>query len=215
MTADQILVGEVDVGGIDGTGDHARRVGEEVLVMRRLRGAVGNDQRGLAATPSPPAALGVVRGRRRHVAHVDRIQRRDVDAKLHGRRAEQYGQSAGFEALPETKLALLAGIGLDLGGVFARLELVEKAIVAVEERGHVLVKIAEKHIGRARVCCCLFGEPPFKHRTVDAVADAVAVEVFRFDVAVGGEHAQDVVDEGVVHVLVELGRIAGIALPPE
>ena len=85
VAADQVLVREINVRGIDGASHHARRVGEEVLVMRRLRGAVGDDQRGLAAAPGPPAALGVIRGRGRHVAHVDCVQRRDVDAELHGR----------------------------------------------------------------------------------------------------------------------------------
>ena len=67
----------------------SRSAAEVILVVRTLRRAVGHDQRRLAGASGAPGALRVVGRRRRHVAQVDGIERRDVDAELHGRRAEQ------------------------------------------------------------------------------------------------------------------------------
>ena len=130
--AHQILVAQVDARRGDGTGDHLARLAEEVLVVRAAPRAVGEDQRRLAAAAGPAAALGVVGRRRRHVAQVDDVELGDVDAELHGRRAEEQRQVAGAEAV----LALLAVLGRDLGGVLARLEhalQIDEAPVALDE----------------------------------------------------------------------------------
>ena len=51
--------------------------------------AVADDQRRLAGPPGPAGALGVVGRGGRDVAHADHVEAGDVDAELHGRRAEQ------------------------------------------------------------------------------------------------------------------------------
>ena len=85
--------------------DHRLRVAEEVLVVRALRRAVGENERRLAAAAGATAALRVVGRRRRDVAQVDGVQRRDVDAELHRRRAEEHRQEAvGLAELAEVLL---------------------------------------------------------------------------------------------------------------
>src|SRR5262249_34277972 len=69
--------------------DHLFRGTEVVLVMRALGSAIGDDERSLTRAPSAPGALCVIRRCWWHVAHVDSVERRDVDAELHSRRAEQ------------------------------------------------------------------------------------------------------------------------------
>ncbi len=80
-------------GGPDLARDHQLGPPEEVLVVRAAGGAVGEDERGLAAAAGAAGALGVVGRRRRHVAHVDDVELGDVDAELHRRRAEQDRQA--------------------------------------------------------------------------------------------------------------------------
>ncbi len=76
---------------------------EEVLVVRAAGGAVGEDQGRLTAPARATAALGVVGRGRRDVAHVDHVELGDVDAQLHGRRAEEDRQAP----FAETVLPLL------------------------------------------------------------------------------------------------------------
>jgi hypothetical protein len=149
VALDQFAVGQVEGRRIDLAMDHAHRVAEEILVVRRLGGAVGNDQRRLPGPPGPAAALRVVGRRRRHVAQVDGVQRRDVDAEFHGRRAEHYRQPfERFAGLLEPFVAILAGeaearlafeavVLLDLGRMLARLE-VEQAVGGVGEQPAML-----------------------------------------------------------------------------
>ena len=59
-----------------------------------------NHQGGSPAAPGAPAALGVVGRRRRDVAQVNGGEVADIDAKLHGRRAEQGRELADSECLP-------------------------------------------------------------------------------------------------------------------
>src|SRR5690606_32708699 len=119
---------------------HRLWVAEEVLVVRALRGAVRQHQRSLSAAARATAALRIVRGRRRDVAQVDGVQRRDIDTKFHRRRAEEDRQEAvGLADLAQVFLvgaqllaflqaeaeALLAHrplLAVDLRGVLARLE---------------------------------------------------------------------------------------------
>ena len=146
--------------------DHCLGIAEEVLVVGALRRRVRDDQGGLSAAARASAALGVVRRRRRHVAHVNRVQCRDVDAEFHRRGAEEHRQEAiGFTGLPESflvgrKLFTLAlaeaesllpdftVVGIDLGGVLARLEPEERVHGGAEHPREVLVEVAEERVLR-------------------------------------------------------------------
>ena len=111
--------------------------------MRALGGAIGHDQRWLAASARPAATLGeVIRRRRRHVPEIHGVELGDVDTEFHRRRADKYRQesfSVGdllklrlkillFQLLPvrlpptEAGFADLPRLGLNLRGVFPRLE---------------------------------------------------------------------------------------------
>jgi len=79
--------------------------------------------------------VGVVRGRRRHVAHHHRVEVADVDAQLHRGRAVQQLQLR----LAERLLALAALVRVDLRGVFAGDE-------AAEIRGGVPVQVPEEDV---------------------------------------------------------------------
>ena len=64
-------------------------------------------QRGSTAATRTPASLGIVGGRRRYVAHVNRGEILYVDPQLHGRRAEEDGQPT----IVERPFALFALLG--------------------------------------------------------------------------------------------------------
>ena len=83
VALDQFAVGQVERRRIHLAVHHPHGVAEVVLVMRALAGAVGDDERRLSGPAGTAAALRVVGRRGRHVAHVDGVQRRDVDAKFH------------------------------------------------------------------------------------------------------------------------------------
>ena len=83
--------------------------------MRVSRGAVGQHDCGLTRTSGTPGPLSIVRRRGWHVAHRHGIQTGDVNAKLHGRRAEQHRQSFGMFA--ELLLTPFTICGRDLSGV--------------------------------------------------------------------------------------------------
>ncbi len=94
-------------------GHHALRLAEKVLVVAAPDGAIGRDEGRLTTAPGAPATLGVIRRRRRHVAHMDDVQVGDIDAELHGRRAKQRLERPGAKVA----LAILAPLLLDLAGV--------------------------------------------------------------------------------------------------
>ena len=103
----------------------------------------------MTAAPRPAAALGVVRRRRRHIAHVDGVQRGDVHAQLHRWRAVQEPQPGIAELL----LALLAHAGIHLGGVLPCLQGLHKGpalgLARVgNQRSKVFVEVAEVGIHR-------------------------------------------------------------------
>ena len=85
VAAHQLFIGQVERRRADFAMHHARRVGKEELIVGAARCAIGQHQRRHAAAASAPASLGVVGRRGRHVAQVDGVQRRDVDAEFHGR----------------------------------------------------------------------------------------------------------------------------------
>ena len=166
MAGDQVPVREVEDRRAHFAVDHRLGVAEEVLVVGALGRCVGDDQGRLPAAARPSAPLGVVRRRRGHVAHVDRVQGRDVDAELHRRGAEEDRQEpVGLAGLPELLLFLrellalalaeaeallpdLAVLGIDLGGVLARLEPEERVHRGAEHPRKVLVEVAEERILR-------------------------------------------------------------------
>ena len=146
--------------------DHRSGVAEEVLVVRALRRRIGDDQGCLSAASRASAALGVVRGRGRHVAHVDGVQCRDVDAELHRRGAKEHRQEpVGLPYLAESLLVLrelpalslseaetlltdLPVVGIDLGGVLARLEAEQRVRRGAEHPGEILVQVTEERVPR-------------------------------------------------------------------
>src|SRR5207247_5085652 len=97
--------------------------------------AVVKDQCRLAAAPRPATPLSVVRGSRRHVAHVDDVQLGDIDSELHRRRAEKDWEPA----CPEVVLPLLALCRRNLCGVLARLE-------PLAVSGHALIEGDEEWV---------------------------------------------------------------------
>ena len=147
----------------------ASRPAEIVLIVRALRGAVGHDQRGLAGASGAPGALRVVGRGRRHVAHVDGVERRDVDAEFHSRRAEQ-GRQEDVGLADLAQLFLLLGelcavlvapaeppfppfppVLIDLGGVLAAFD-AEQGLAAARERvGERAVKLDEIGVRGAAV----------------------------------------------------------------
>jgi hypothetical protein len=123
----------------------------------------------------PAAALRVVRRGGRHVAHVDRVQRRDIDAELHRRRAEQHRQPLELRAVllaplvavflgeAEAGLALQAVVLLDLGGVLARLEVEELVHGLAQQAGDVAVQARKKALSSA--CRWLWLSVPSSHNS--------------------------------------------------
>jgi hypothetical protein len=68
----------------DRVGDHLLAVVEEMVVVGIAIGREGKHQRGSSATPGAPAALRIIRRRRRDVAEMNGDEVADVDAELHG-----------------------------------------------------------------------------------------------------------------------------------
>ena len=86
--------------------------------MRTFGGAVGEDQCRLTATTCATAALGIVGGSRRRIAHVDGVKVGNINAQFHGRRTKQNGEFGGAEAF----FTVFAISGIDLSGVLAGFE---------------------------------------------------------------------------------------------
>ena len=92
VRAHELFIGDVERRRTNDASHHLIAPFEKVLVVRRLGGAIGHDDGGLTRTARPAGALSIIRRRRGHISQIDGIERRDVDAKLHGRRTEQGGQ---------------------------------------------------------------------------------------------------------------------------
>src|SRR6266511_4450049 len=74
MGAQEILIAQVEARRRDFAADHTIGTFKEELVVRTARGAVGEDQRRLAAAPGSPAALSVIGRGLRDISHIDYIQ---------------------------------------------------------------------------------------------------------------------------------------------
>ena len=130
MRAEEVLVSQVESRRCDGTRHHGFRPLEEVLIVRAPRGAIREDQRRLAAAPRAPAALCIIRRRRRHVAQVDRVQFADVDAKFHCGRAIQNRELR----LGKTLFPIDSQLGRNLGGVLTCLQTLRSAPLVCRNR---------------------------------------------------------------------------------
>src|SRR5918992_968399 len=169
MAFDEIGIGQIDRRWTNHPVNHFLRLTKEILVMRALSGAVGDDKCGLPATSRTSAPLRIVGGRRRHVAHVDDVHRRDVDAELHGRRAEERGQKTTvlahffqlirlvLEGLPivwteaEASLANLAKLALDLRCMLPTLEAKEGCAAFGKQACDLLIQPTEIRIAAANL----------------------------------------------------------------
>ena len=176
---DEILVGHVEARGLHLTGDHQLGMLEKVLVVRTAEGAVGEDQRGLAAATGATAALRIVGGRGRDVAQVDGIQILDVNAQLHGGRAEQDGKLGGAKIL----LALHAQIGGDLGGVFAGRNAPEFLDARAEQFDKEFIGRAARRGGRGHTDAIVIrlgaiADAPDERTGIDAIAGNGSAFVF-------------------------------------
>ena len=152
MALDHILVRKVDRGRADDALHRFRGAIEEPLVVGALRGAIGDDQGGLAASPGATAALSVVCGGGRHVSQVDKVKLSDIDAQFHRRRTEHHRQEPGgiddfaqfllrlglhkklavVLSQTEARLADFSDFRFDLGRVFARLKAKNRALPPVD-----------------------------------------------------------------------------------
>ena len=134
VTANQLFVREIQGRCADFAVHHGGRIGKEILVVRAFRGAVREHQRRHAAAASATTALSVVRWRGRHVPQVHGVERRNVHAQFHGRRAEQHGQEPlVFAQLPE--LVRHRGQALLVFGAVAEAHLTRFATVLVDHGG--------------------------------------------------------------------------------
>ena len=221
MAVDQVPVRELQDRRTYLAVNHRPGIAEEVLVVGALRRRVRDDQGGLPAPARASAALGVVRRRGRHVAHVDGVQGRDVDAKLHRRGAEEHRQeSIGLADLPEPPLVRiellalafaeaeallpdLAVVGIDLGGVLARLEPEERVHGGAEHPREVLVEVAEERVlpGTAAVLRRA-AQPEEDARVVEAPSGLIERRALLRYEAVRRARTEEVLDE-----LVELLRL--------
>ena len=108
VALDQIPVSKIDRWRDDNPVDQILHAVEEVLIVRALGGAVGQDQGRLATATGASAALRIVGCRRRRIPKIDDIHGRNVDAKLHGRRAKQRRQETrAFAMFPQFILSLI------------------------------------------------------------------------------------------------------------
>ena len=206
VAAQQGLVAQVEARGRDRPGHHVGRAAEVVLVVGVAGGAVGEHQRWLARATGPAAALGVVRGRRRHIPQTDRVQARDVDAQFHGRRAVQQRE----RALAEGAFAFLALHRVHLGGVFAGGQAaqlashlgVEGAEEGVDAAAGVGVHGLADRVGRR-------GRPvargPHQRGRPEPVTPG-AVDVHLGEDPGPGQHVQDLLDEPLRVVGVQRAR---------
>jgi len=85
----QRLIRQIEPWRTHAAGDHLIPVPEVPLVMAVDGTAIGEDQTRLALAARSAAPLDIVRRRRRYVPEVHEIKVGDIDAKLHGRRADE------------------------------------------------------------------------------------------------------------------------------
>jgi len=196
VALDEIAVREIEERRADLSVDHRLGVPEEVLVVRALRRAVGEDESGLAATAGATASLRVVGGCGRNVAQVDGVEGGDVDAEFHRRGAEEDGEEAVrladlaqvllvggevrllFGAVAEALLADRTLLCFDLCGVGARFECEERVRWLAQGVGEVRVEVAEEGI--------LVRVDGVDHRRALAEEDARVVELPSDEPAEGG-----------------------------
>ena len=153
MRQEQFAIAEVEPWRLNRTGDQLGLLLEVVPVVRRVAGAVGEDQGALSASSGSAGTLRIVGGVRWRVAQMNDAQAADIDAQLHGRRAEKradrltadpgiVGLLLRFVEVPlgtEPVFALLASIDVELAGVVFRpqsLRLRKVTLVDVAERTH-------------------------------------------------------------------------------
>ena len=199
MAVDEIAVRQIERGRADHTVDHLVGMVEEPLVVRAQGRAVGDDQGLLPRAASTATALRVVGRRGRHVAQVDRVEGRDVDAQLHCGRAEHHRQT--FERglvgrVLQPVLAILLGVAealfeelaparIHLGGVLLRLEVEQRVLLLGEGGGDREVELPEEAVVLAFLLD-LGGvdEHPVHCRGVQAPADQVGLDLVSLRVAV-------------------------------
>ena len=192
MTVNEILVGQVQRGHAHLAMNHIGNPLEEPLVMRRKRRAISHDEGRLAASSGASGALGVIGRSRRNVAHVDHVQGRDINAKLHRRRAVHHRQR--LEALlriffgevllvlvlvAEAHLEHFAQFGLDLRRVLMRLVEIDALAVIAKGLGRPLIKIDEEAVADRSVSTNLvrvlefglIGQRPDNRRGIKAALD--------------------------------------------
>src|SRR6516162_50501 len=146
---------------------------EIILVVRTLRRAIGHDQSRLAGSAGPAGALRIIGRGGRHVAQIDRVQRRDVDAELHGRRAEKSRQrNTGLADLAHRVLCLgepllvlrtpteppfppLAPLLIDLRGMLTALLAEQKPSATGQGVGKGSIKADKIRVGPALVGAAL------------------------------------------------------------
>ena len=217
MAGDQVPVRKLQDWRAHFAVDHRLGIAEEVLVVRALGRCVGNDKGGLSAATRPSSPLGVVRRRRRNVAHVDRVQRRDVDAELHRRGTKENRQEPiGLAGISEPllgrrcrKLAAfplaeaealfpdLAVVGMNLGGVLARFEPEERMHRGTEHLGEILVKVAEEGVPLGTVAGGFAAQSEFDARVVDAPARQAERGSLLGHEAVRRRSAEKIIDKSI------------------
>ena len=140
MRCQKVWVHQIDGGSFDDASDKVCSPRKIILVVRALCRTVGDYKRCLPTTSCTTRALRVIGRRWRGIAQINDIKLRDVDSQLHRRRAVKQWQkiplfpgnstlSGHFRhavdvtaAKAEATFAQFAQQGVDLGGVFARLE---------------------------------------------------------------------------------------------
>ena len=217
--AEQVLVEQVEARRGDDARDHLVGVAEVVLVVAVAGGAVRGDQGRLAGSSGSPRALGVVRGRGRHVAHGNGVEAGDIDAKLHRRRAVQQLQLP----VAEFVLALAAHFGVDLGGVLTghqpgqrlrdlpvqpdEVRVGPRRCGAAERTGKGVIAAARTVAG-----------PPYERGRADPVAARTAPpEVLGLGEQAGpvaGQHPQQVADDLLRVVAADRPQVAGETAGP-
>ena len=90
MPASRAVYSErVGRGSHDRTGDKIGLLLEVVAVMRRVAGTIGEDERGLPASPGASGSLRIVGRVGRRIAHMHNAEVANIDAQFHRRRTEQ------------------------------------------------------------------------------------------------------------------------------